>query len=118
MSSVTSTSSGITALIQALSSSGSLSGDASLSSTLSSPAVQSALQKSPGDLVELSQQAVELQVANGLFGNSNTSGTASPESLLLQALTGSQVDRTASAIPSLEQAQALFGTNSTVSFLG
>ncbi len=119
MSAISSTSPGISALLTAIS--GSFSSNASLSSTLSSPAVQSALQASPGDLVQLSQQALQMQFDGGLFGYSNTSQTASPESLLLQSLTGSQVGPTASAIPALEQAQALFGTsstNSTVSFLG
>ena len=47
--------------------------DQTLSSLLSAPNVQSALENAPaGDLVALSQDAVQLQEANGLFGSPGT----------------------------------------------
>jgi hypothetical protein len=87
MSSIAAANSGITDLIQALSKTGS----ASVSSTLSSPEVQSALQNAaPGDVVRLSLAAQQLQEVNGLFGSNNASQTtATPDSLLLQALNSS-----------------------------
>jgi hypothetical protein len=64
MSSVTMPSPGVSAL------------DQTFSSLLSAPKMQVALQNaSPGDLVQLSAEAVQLQEANGLFGNP---GTANP----------------------------------------
>jgi hypothetical protein len=107
---------------------------APVSSALSSPAVQSALQSSsPADLVQLSQQALQLQQAGSLFGSPDSAEpSATPESLLLQALTSSASEgestSTAAAATSalaLEQAYQLFGTNSssgtggrTYSFVG
>jgi hypothetical protein len=145
MSSVTSANNaGVSDLLQALSSTAS----GTLSSVLSSSSVQSALQKaSPGDLVALSQQAVESQVAAGLFSGSNTSQTTTtdPATLLLQAvnssITGTSTSGTSttgtsttasttsgstttSASASLQQVEDLFGANSTtgqttgLSFLG
>jgi hypothetical protein len=50
--------------------------DQTLFSALSAPKVQSALQNaSSGDLVHLSDEALQLQQANGLFGDP---GTAAP----------------------------------------
>jgi hypothetical protein len=99
-------------------------------SALSSPSVQTALEGDPSsDLVQLSQQALQLQQAGSLFGISDSAETsATPESLLLQALTssisgspvngsptsGSESTSTAAATTSalaLEQAYQLFGTN-------
>src|ERR1019366_1837257 len=132
MSAVTSVKPGIADLSQLLSSTGS----ASISSALSSAKVQSALQTaSPGDLVQLSRQALQLQEASGLFGSPGSSQTAAtPETLLLQALnsaiTGSTTSgstassstiATAIATSALQQVSELLGTNSssgTVSFLG
>jgi hypothetical protein len=67
----------------------------SLSSAFSSDAVQSALQAaSPEDLVNLSEAALQAQVAGGLFANPETpQGTSStptdPAALLLQAVESS-----------------------------
>src|SRR5580692_1236108 len=87
MSAVTSVNPGIADLSQLLSSTGS----ASISSALSTPSVQSALQNaSPVDVATLSQEAVELQEANGLFGSPGSTQTAAtPSSLVLQALNSS-----------------------------
>src|SRR5580658_6986910 len=132
MSAVTSVNPGIANLSQLLSSTGS----ASISSALSSPTVQSALNNAPpADLVQLSQQAVQLQEASGLFGSSDSSDTAAtPQTLLLQALnsaitgsaatgstTSTSTASTAAATSALEQVSELLGTNSSsgsVSFLG
>ncbi len=49
--------------------------DQTLLSLLSVPNMQSALQNAPaGDLVQLSHEALQLQEANGLFGNPGTVG--------------------------------------------
>ena len=124
MSAVTSVNPGIADLSHLLSSTGS----ASISSALSSPTVQSALKSAPpGDLVQLSRQAVQLQEVGSLFGSSGTSGTAvTPQTLLLQALnsaiTGSttagstaskSTAATATATAALEQVSELLGTNSS-----
>jgi hypothetical protein len=87
MSAISSVNPGVADLFNWLSSTGSTAA----TSALSSPSVQSALQgASPGDLVLLSQQALQLQQAGSLFTSSDSSETsATPESLLLQALTSS-----------------------------
>jgi hypothetical protein len=65
-----STNPGLAETLQLLSNSGS----PQLSSLLSSPSVQSALSNaSPSDLVKLSDQALQLQVVEGLFGESSGS---------------------------------------------
>jgi hypothetical protein len=84
MSSVASVSSGVSDLFQALSNTGS----SSVSSVLSSTSLQSKLEgSSSGDIVKLSEQALQLQQANGLFGASTSSpAVTDPASLLLQAV--------------------------------
>jgi hypothetical protein len=117
MSAISSVNPGVADLFNWLSGTGSTP----VTSALYSPSVQTALEgASPGDLVQLSQQALELQQVGGLFGSSDSAETsATPESLLLQALTGSapqsESTSTAAATTSalaLEQAYQLFGTNS------
>ena len=126
MSSVSSVNPGVADLFNWLSSTGSTA----VTSELSSPSVQSALESSsPGDLVQLSRQALQLQQAASLFGDSDTAqASATPESQLLQALTssisgstgstgsaGSESTSSAAATSSafaLEQASQLFGTSS------
>lgn len=50
-----------------------------VSSLLASKNVQAALAKaSPTDIVQLSDQAMQLQMADGLFGGSNTSSQTAP----------------------------------------
>jgi hypothetical protein len=61
-----------------------------LSSALASGSVQSALQSSsPSDIVQLSLQAQQLVVANGLFGAPAAPVTTDPATLLLQAVNSS-----------------------------
>jgi len=96
MSSVTSLNQGVTDLFQALSNTGS----SSLSSVLSSPALQSALKTaSPGDIVKLSEAALQLQSVGGLFGGSNPAPTSAtdPGSQLIQALDSSIAGSTTSS---------------------
>src|SRR5579864_1255638 len=68
MSSVSSASSALSNLLQTLSAE-----SPQLSSFLSTPKMQSVLEKaSPGDLVQLSDQALQLQQVGLLFGNSDS----------------------------------------------
>lgn len=68
MGSVSSTSSNLSNLLQTLS-----TASPELSSLLSRPQMQSALEKaSPGDLVQLSDQALQLQQAGLMFGSSDS----------------------------------------------
>ena len=87
MSSVSSASQGVSDLFQALSNTGS----SSVTSVLSSSSLQSKLEgASSGDVVKLSEQALQLQETSGLFGASATSqNVATPDSLLLQAISSS-----------------------------
>jgi hypothetical protein len=71
MGTISSTSAGLADLLQALSKSSS-----PLLSTFSSTAVQSALKDaSASDIAEISNQALQLQVADSLFGDPNSSNT-------------------------------------------
>lgn len=76
MGSVASTNNGLSDLLQTLTSENS-----PLASTLSSPTIESALENAPAsDIVQISDEAMQLQAADALFGGSNTS-TPSTESL-------------------------------------
>jgi hypothetical protein len=67
-----------------------------LLSTLSSPTVQAALQNAPAsDIVEISDQALQLQATDALFGISNT--TTSPTDSLFSALASANSSDTSSA---------------------
>ena len=67
-----------------------------LLSTLSSPAVQSALQNAPAsDIVEISDQALQLQATDALLGISNP--TTSPTDSLFSALASINSNDTSSA---------------------
>jgi hypothetical protein len=68
MGSVASTNAGLSDLLQTLSNENS-----PLLSTLSSPTVEAALQKAPaGDIAQISEEAIQLQVADSLFGSTST----------------------------------------------
>jgi len=67
-----------------------------LLSTLSSPKVQAALENAPAsDIVEISDQALQLQATDALFGISNT--TTSPTDSLFSALASANSNETSSA---------------------
>lgn len=101
MGSVSSASSILSSLLQTLSSQ-----SPTLSSLLSAPNVQSALQKdSPADIVQLSDQAVKMQEANLLFGQTAQPQTSPSASDTILQLLESQSDN-ASATAS-NQAQSL-----------
>jgi hypothetical protein len=109
-----------------------------LSSLISSPNVQAALQNaSPSDLVELSDQALQTQVVDGLFGNADGSATQTDPSSTLSGILAELNPPAASSStsstpsPSLasqlaiyqdqqqgQDTQALLGSGSTVNLLG
>jgi hypothetical protein len=73
MGSVSSTNAGLSDLLQTLTNENS-----PLASTFSSPAVQKALENAPaGDIVQLSTEALQLQITDAIFGNASTSNTPS-----------------------------------------
>ena len=106
-------SAGVADLLQTLTSAGS-----PLASTFSSPAVQSALQNaSPGDIVKLSDQALQLQETDVLFGDpgssgSNTSDTFESSNNLFAALDASLYT---AAAPASSGTPATSSTSSTPS---
>jgi hypothetical protein len=124
MDSVTATNgSGMADLIQLLSSSGS----PLLSSGLSSSQIQSTLQNaSPSDIVQLSDEALQLQVTEGLFAASSSPSSGATLSSTLSTLTAAPdstaSDPSASSVATqfsnyqsqlqAEEVQALFGTGS------
>jgi hypothetical protein len=79
----TNTNTGITDLMQMLSS----AAPPALSSLLSSSTMQSALGKeTPADLVQLSEQAMKLQEADGLFGGAPAPTTTESAGMAMQNL--------------------------------
>jgi hypothetical protein len=81
MGSVASTSNGLSDLLQTLTNENS-----PLLPTLSSPAIQAALQNAPAsDIVQISNQAMQLQDTEALFGTPSTAPT--PTESLFAALT-------------------------------
>jgi hypothetical protein len=74
MTSVSSDPGGVADLLQTFSGTGASASSSALSLTKVQTALQSA---SPGDIVQLSDQAVQLQQVAGLFASSEQSGTAS-----------------------------------------
>jgi hypothetical protein len=99
-----------------------------LLSTLSSPGVEAALEKAPvSDIVELSDQAQQLQDTDALFGMSNTSTT--PTDSLFSALasvgssatwsaSGSSLDPGSSLADQLAAYQSNMQTQETQSLFG
>ena len=89
-----SSSNGLTDLLQTLSNENS-----PLLSTLSSPAIQTALENAPAsDIVEISDQAMQLQATDALFGI--TSSSDSPTDNLFSALADSSSGTGTSALSS------------------
>jgi hypothetical protein len=93
-----------------------------LLSTLSSPAVKTALENAPAsDIVEISEQAQQLQDTDALFGISNTANSASDNlfSALADASSSSTSSTTGSSLSDqlaayqgnmqTQETQALFG---------
>jgi hypothetical protein len=122
-----SSSNGLTDLLQTLTNENS-----PLLSTLSSPSIQTALENAPAsDIVEISDQAMQLQATDALFGI--TSSSDSPTDNLFSALADSSSGTGSSALSSsldpgssladqlaayqgnmqTQEAQTLLGNNST-----
>jgi hypothetical protein len=91
MGSVASTTNGLSDLLQTLTNENS-----PLLSTLSSPAIQAALENAPAsDIVQISDQAMQLQDTEALFGTPSTAAT--PTESLFAALTPPGATATPSA---------------------
>jgi hypothetical protein len=113
MSSVSSTSSGLSNLLQTLSAE-----SPQLSSLLSTPKMQSALEKaSPGDLVQLSDQALQLQQVGLLFGSSNSTQSTS-DSLFSMLSPGSSNAEPDPIIQALESSLGAGGSSSAGTPIG
>jgi hypothetical protein len=82
MTSVSSDPTGIADLLQTFSGTGASASSSALSSTKVQTALKSA---SPGDIVQLSDQAVQLHQVAGLFASSEQSGAASNTTIQLLA---------------------------------
>lgn len=81
-----------------------------LLSTLSSPNIQAALEQAPAsDIVEISEQAQQLQSVDALFGISNSSGAASDN--LFSALASASSSSSSSANSSLADQLAAYQSN-------
>jgi hypothetical protein len=78
-----------------------------LLSTLSSPGIEAALEKAPAsDIVEISDQAQQLQDTDALFGISNTSNTPTDSLFSALASVGSSATSSASG-PTLDPGSSL-----------
>jgi hypothetical protein len=114
MGSVSSTNSGLSNLLQTLSTE-----SPELSSILSTPSVQSALENaSPGDLVELSDQALRLQQVGLLFGGSDgtqsTGLTSASDSLFSVLSSGGSDTESSPIVQALENSTASTGTAASI----
>jgi len=99
MGTVASSNNGLSTLLQTLSNENS-----PLLSTLSSPSVESALEKAPtSDIVQISEQAFQLQATDELFGIA----PSTPGSLLTDPLATYQGNQ------QIQQTEALFGLTPT-----
>jgi hypothetical protein len=120
MGSVSSPNAGLSNLLQTLTNENS-----PLASTFSSPAVEAALEKAPpSDIVQLSTQALQLQVTDALFGGADTSATSS-DSLFSElaainssATTGTSTSTTPSLADQLAAYQGSSQLQETQSLLG
>jgi hypothetical protein len=86
MTSVSANPSGIADLLQTFSGTRASANSSALTSALASTKVQTALQSaSPGDIVQLSDQAVQLQQAGDLFASSGSSTSTANSTINLLA---------------------------------
>lgn len=117
MGSVSSTNPGLSDLLQTLTNENS-----PLASTFSSPTVQAALENaSPGDIVQLSTEALQLQVTDSLFGQQDAA-TTTPAQSLFSALDVINASGSGSSTPTLADQLAAYQGSSqlaeTQSLLG
>ncbi len=107
MGSVSSTNAGLTDLLQTLTNENS-----PLASTFSSPAVEQALENAPAaDIVQLSDQALQLQVTDAIFGDANPSSTPSDSLFSALAAIGSNSPTGASGASLADQLAAYQGSS-------
>src|ERR1700688_3351971 len=115
MGSVSSTSSNLSNLLQTLS-----AASPELSSMLSGPQMQTALAKaSPGDLVQLSDQALELQQVGSMFGSldgtQSTEFNSAPGSILSALSTNGSTTQPDLLLQALDSSLGITGTNGVTS---
>jgi hypothetical protein len=115
MGSVSSTSPNLSNLLQTLS-----AASPELSSMLSTPQMQSALAKaSPGDLVQLSDQALELQQVGSMFGSldgtQSTEFNPAPDSILSALSPNSSTTQSDLLLQALDSSLGITGTNGATS---
>jgi hypothetical protein len=117
MGSVAATSNGLSDLLQTLTNENS-----PLLSTVSSPAIQAALENAPAsDIVQISNQAMQLQQAEAIFGTSSTASSPTDSLFAALAPAGSSATSSASASPLVNQLAAYEGnaqTQETQTLLG
>lgn len=107
MGSVSSTNAGLSDLLQTLTSENS-----PLASTFSSPAVEQALENAPaGDIVQLSDQALQLQITDAIFGDANPSSTSSDSLFSALEAIGSNSPADASGASLADQLAAYQGSS-------
>jgi hypothetical protein len=79
-----------------------------LLSTLSSPSIQTALENAPtSDIVEISEQAMQLQATDALFGISNSSDDTSSSSLFAALADADSSTNSSNAASSLDLGSSL-----------
>ncbi len=113
MGSVASTNAGLADLMQNLTSASS-----PLASELSSPAMQTALENAPpGDIVQLSNEALQLQEVGTLFGDPSQTNSAIDPNSILAALYPSSSASTTAESSLLSAASAASGSSTSSSSL-
>jgi hypothetical protein len=114
MGSISSTSAGLSDLLQTLTKENS-----PLLSTLSSPTIEAALQTAPAsDIAQISDEAMQLQVADAIFGDPSSSGTSSDSLFSELAGTPSSSTSTGSLADQLAAYQGSSQLQETQSLLG
>jgi hypothetical protein len=115
MGTVSSTSSNLSNLLQTLE-----AASPELSTMLSTPQMQSALAKaSPGDLVQLSDQAMQLQEVGLMFGSTDgtqsTDSDSAPDSILAALSPNSSTTQPDLLLQALDSSLGVTGANGTTS---
>jgi hypothetical protein len=115
MGTVSSTSSNLSNLLQTLE-----AASPELSTMLSTPQMQSALAKaSPGDLVQLSDQAMQLQEVGLMFGSTDgtqsTDSDSAPDSILSALSPNSSTTQPDLLLQALDSSLGVTGANGTTS---
>jgi hypothetical protein len=107
MGSVSSTNPGLSDLLQTLTNENS-----PLAATFSSPSVETALENAPaGDIVQLSTEALQLQVTDSLFGEQDAT-TTTPDQSLFSALDAINSSGAGTSTPTLADQLAAYQDSS------